>query len=114
MEDAQERVKRLGPELQSDTSKKQKSYEVKEVPFIESQKGTQQLLSRRRLSSQSRSQGDRNQWLGRGNNEILVKCLQSIAWNHKILWDRNHNMEEDEYYRDDLSALFQLVIDKIT
>ncbi|GJX23108.1 hypothetical protein Tco_0227553 [Tanacetum coccineum] len=32
---AEERVKRLGPELQSDTSKKQKTTEVKEVPVTE-------------------------------------------------------------------------------
>ncbi|GKA34413.1 hypothetical protein Tco_0720842 [Tanacetum coccineum] len=32
---AEERVKRLGPELQFDTSKKQKTIEVKEVPVID-------------------------------------------------------------------------------
>ncbi|GJX67844.1 hypothetical protein Tco_0303571 [Tanacetum coccineum] len=106
MEDAQERVKRLGPELQSDTSKKQKSYEVKEVPFIESQKGTQQLLSRRRLSSQSRSQGDRNQWLGRGKEvpfeeeSVVVDVgvefgkLSDSTWHWSLLNSSNNRYEE--------------------
>ncbi|GJW73030.1 hypothetical protein Tco_0132400 [Tanacetum coccineum] len=56
---AEERVKRLGPELQSDTSKKQKTTEVKEVPLTEDPKRKLgQSMARKRKLGQSTAKED--------------------------------------------------------
>ncbi|GJW05062.1 anticodon-binding aminoacyl-tRNA synthetase, class 1a [Tanacetum coccineum] len=162
---AEERVKRLGPELQSDTSKKQKTTEVKEVPVIEEpvkeptapkQEEIEQPIKKKRKLGQSTAKEDEEYEKEKEelsmfliiafdehkevDYEILDQRSPIIAWNSeyygpKPLHDEVEVPEEinmnvvtrlngsKRYFsvlfrvlsifdRDDLSALYQLVIDK--
>ncbi|GJY95385.1 hypothetical protein Tco_0511746 [Tanacetum coccineum] len=155
---AEERVKRLGPELQSDTSKKQKTTEVKEVPVTEEpvkeptapkqeeieqpikKSGRQKSMARKRKLGQSTAKEDEDTRKKEVDYEILDQRSPIIAWNSeyygpKPLHDEVEVPEEinmnvvtrlngsKRYFsvlfrvlsifdRDDLSALYQLVIDK--
>ncbi|GJV45540.1 hypothetical protein Tco_1430076 [Tanacetum coccineum] len=82
--------------------------EVKEVPVTEEQAKEPTTPSRRDLSTNQEVQGDRIQCIRKWTMRYLIKGLQSLHRTLHIM-DRNHYMMK---LRDDLSALYQLVIDK--
>ncbi|GJR77150.1 hypothetical protein Tco_0089515 [Tanacetum coccineum] len=103
---AEERVKRLGPELQSDTSKKQKTTEVKEVPVTEEPVKEPTAPKQEEIEQPIKKSG-RQKSMARKR-----KLGQSMARKRKLGQSTAKEDEEYEKEKEELSMFFIIAFDE--